>query len=120
MTTRPAEESDYDCAICLSPPDHQVHQCRNGHLFCAECLGEHVSRSADRKCPTCRVALPAEPIRNLVAERMRDARPTECAHCKARMTYGELAAHTPRCPKRAVTCGAAADGCPWRGPARIF
>ena len=78
MTTRPPEESDYDCAICLSPPDHQVHQCRNGHLFCAECLEECLSRASQAKCPTCRVALPREPIRNLVAERALARRPARC------------------------------------------
>ncbi len=45
MTTRPAEESgDYDCAICLSPPDHQVHQCRNA-IIVVKVIIEIVSES---------------------------------------------------------------------------
>ena len=113
MTTRPAEEGDYDCAICLSPPDHQVHQCRNGHLFCAECLEECLSRGS-AKCPTCRVALPREPIRNLVAERALARRPARCPHCSLDLTRGELQAHLLRCPSRVVKC--AGEGCDWSGP----
>ena len=114
MTTRPPEESDYDCAICLSPPDHQVHQCRNGHLFCAECLEECLSRASQAKCPTCRVALPREPIRNLVAERALARRPARCPHCSLDLTRGELQAHLLRCPSRVVKC--AGEGCDWSGP----
>ena len=113
MTTRAAEEGDYDCAICLSPPDHQVHQCRNGHLFCAECLEECLSRGS-AKCPTCRVALPREPIRNLVAERALARRPARCPHCSLDLTRGELQAHLLRCPSRVVKC--AGEGCDWSGP----
>lgn len=67
---RPAESSAYDCAICLSRPAGHVHQCSNGHIFCAECLDEHRAseRSASSRCPTCRVTLPDEPIRNLLIE----------------------------------------------------
>ena len=90
MTTRAAEEGDYDCAICLSPPDHQVHQCRNGHLFCAECLEECLSRGS-AKCPTCRVALPREPIRNLVAERALARRPARAPTLLIRLNQGRIA-----------------------------
>ena len=70
MPVRAAESSAYDCAICLSRPAGHVHQCTNGHIFCAECLDEHRASetSASSRCPTCRVTLPAEPIRNLLVE----------------------------------------------------
>ena len=117
MTTRRASETttEYDCAICLSTPEFQVHQCRNGHLFCAECLLEHKGHRNGSACPTCRVPLPSEPIRNLVAERAIARRPATCKYCNGKMTYGELVAHHPRCPKRTVQCVASAEGCPWAG-----
>ncbi|KAH8068961.1 hypothetical protein JL720_12170 [Aureococcus anophagefferens] len=117
MTTRPASEvsREYDCAICLSTPEGQVHQCRNGHLFCAECLTEHRNKHRGTQCPTCRVALPSEPIRNLVAENAIARRPTVCAFCSLNTTVGELRAHVGRCPKRKVPCVAAGDGCMWNG-----
>ena len=80
-STRPASEmtsTEYDCAICLGTPEFHVHQCRNGHLFCAECLLEHTERRRGTQCPTCRVPLPSEPIRNLVAERAIARRPATC------------------------------------------
>jgi len=114
MTTRPADASDYDCAICLSAPEFQVHQCRNGHLFCAECLQECQARAVNAKCPTCRVALPREPIRNLVAERALARRPARCPHCSLDLTTGELQAHLARCPSRVVRC--VGEGCAFSGP----
>ena len=47
----------------------QVYACAQGHLFCAPCLEQHRSRGTPRarECPTCRVALPDQPIRSLAA-----------------------------------------------------
>ena len=117
MTTRSASEvsREYDCAICLSTPEGQVHQCRNGHLFCAECLTEHRNKHRGTQCPTCRVALPSEPIRNLIAENAIARQPTVCAFCNLNTTVGGLRAHVGRCPKRKVPCVAAGDGCMWNG-----
>ncbi|KAH8088880.1 hypothetical protein JL720_6848 [Aureococcus anophagefferens] len=115
MTTRPASEvsREYDCAICLSTPEGQVHQCRNGHLFCAECLTEHRNKHRGTQCPTCRVALPSEPIRNLVAENAIARQPTVCAFCSLNTTVGE--ARTSAGARSGRCCVAAGDGCMWNG-----
>ena len=117
MAARRAETTPFDCGICLSVPDEQVHQCRNGHLFCAGCLHTHRSsgQQNSNKCPQCRVALPDEPIRCLLAEQSIAAQPNACPHCNAAMTRGEIAGHVERCPRRPVTCSAAA--CTWHGTA---
>ena len=108
--SRAAETSIYDCGICLGVPDDAVHQCRSGHLFCAPCLASHYSsRSANsKKCPTCRVALQAAPIRCLSAEQAIAAMHTVCQHCTKDMTRGQLKDHLPSCPKRPVPCSAEA------------
>ena len=104
---RAANSTPYDCQICLSIPDGSVFQCRNGHLFCDECYESHREsglESADQ-CPTCRVALgDDEPIRSLVSEQQIAAMPTQCPHCAAAMTRGELETHMPTCPQEPVKC----------------
>jgi hypothetical protein len=113
---RAPETSIYDCGICLSLPDDAVHQCRSGHLFCAPCLATHyASGSANsKKCPTCRVALHATPIRCLSAEHAIAEMSTVCHHCAQNMTRGELKEHVPSCPKRPVKCSA--EACEARVP----
>jgi len=113
MSSRRAQTTPFNCGICLSVPDEQVHQCRNGHLFCAGCLVTH--RQNSNKCPQCRVVLPDEPIRCLLAEQSIAAQSSACPHCNAPMTRGEIAGHVERCPQRPDTCSAAA--CTWRGTA---
>ena len=115
MTTRPADSHEYDCAICLSTPEGHVHQCRNGHLFCAECLSEHRARASGTTCPTCRVPLPSEPIRNIVAENAIARQPSTCPFCALQTTVGDLKTHLHACPKRKVSCVAADHGCLWVG-----
>ncbi|KAJ3298624.1 hypothetical protein HDU76_006440, partial [Blyttiomyces sp. JEL0837] len=48
---------DYDCPICVEPPTYGalIPQC--GHVFCIDCITEHLnSRSSEgeKDCPTCR------------------------------------------------------------------
>ena len=114
---RIAEASPLDCSICLSVPDEQVHQCRNGHLFCADCLAAHRSsgQQNSKLCPQCRVTLPKEPIRCLLAEQQIAAQPSACPHCNVAMTRGEISAHVEQCPQRPVICSA--EACAWQGTA---
>ncbi|KAJ1459514.1 hypothetical protein M885DRAFT_585853 [Pelagophyceae sp. CCMP2097] len=112
---REAAQSEYDCAICLSVPDFEVHQCRNGHLYCGTCLREHQRSSS--ACPVCRVALTADPIRCMVAERLIAEVPGNCRFCVAAMARGDIRAHELVCPDRRVACVAAAEGCQWTGGA---
>jgi len=73
-----AAPADCICAICLHLPAGRVDQCANGHAFCAACLARC------RTCPTCRIRLPATPIRCLVAERWIAAArgPARCAFAR--------------------------------------
>ena len=66
MTHAPvrADEDPYECKVCFVSPEGRVHQCPNGHYFCETCMGK-----VD-VCPTCRVQLPAQPIRCLVVEQI--------------------------------------------------
>ena len=108
--SRAAETSIYDCGICLGVPDDAVHQCRSGHLFCAPCLASHYSsgNANSKKCPMCRVALQAAPIRCLSAEQAIAAMHTVCQHCAKDMTRGQRKDHLSSCPRRPVPCCAAA------------
>jgi len=57
-------DDPYECKICYVAPEGRVHQCTNGHYFCEACMAQVET------CPTCRVALPATPIRCLVVEQI--------------------------------------------------
>src|SRR3989338_4043048 len=46
--------SDLECAICLSLLQHP-RQCKNGHLFCLECLTKCLATKPE--CPQCRASL---------------------------------------------------------------
>ena len=115
---RPADDSIFDCTICLSLPASTVVQCRNGHLFCSDCLETHCSSGSSNRsrCPTCRVALGGTPIRCLSAEHAIAAMPSACAYFSAAMTRGEVAAHEESCPQRPVRCRACEAGCTFEGP----
>ena len=63
-----------ECPICYELPGAHVHQCAEGHCFCAECDSSIVNRL----CPICREPLPAQRIRNLVMEQQIAALPATC------------------------------------------
>lgn len=46
--------SKVTCAICLCLI-RKPRQCRNGHLFCAECIGTCIKKHPE--CPQCRCSL---------------------------------------------------------------
>lgn len=106
------DEDELTCPICLDIPEAVVVQCIRGHIFCERCL----KNVPQRRCPTCRVALPDEPIRSLDAERDIAALPAQCTSCHVYMTRSELCKHAPRCPQRRMPCSAAVVGCEWSGP----
>ena len=117
---RAAEESPFDCSICLSIPDAKVQQCTHGHIFCADCLGAHRDSGQARSthCSVCRSLLPDEPIRNRVAEVAIGQLPSACPHCSTGMLRKELASHVESCDARTTPCAAAAEGCTWEGRVR--
>ena len=69
------DEEEMTCSICLDYFHGHVLQCANGHLFCEECLQEHVrvngGHGESGPCPVCRVPVsPSNAVRNLLAERV--------------------------------------------------
>ena len=42
-------------------------QCSNGHIYCKVCLEKHMHENG-RSCPVCRVVIPANLSRSLLAE----------------------------------------------------
>lgn len=103
------ERTAWDCSICLSTPEGHVHQCLNGHFFCAGCL------AGLPRCPECRADLPSTPIRCLAAEQAINALPAACRHCGQEMTRGDRVDHEGVCPEAEVPCDAAEEGCTWTG-----
>lgn len=109
-----------ECPLCLGLPDGHVHQCRNGHIFCAQCLHDQRNSGQPRSndCSKCRVPL-GEHIRCLSAEQTIAQLNTQCRHCNTSMTRGAAADHEPTCPDRWsknprwTICRARAWGCRW-------
>ena len=101
-----AEVSDLTCPLCLDVPEKTIHQCTNGHIFCAECLTAHreSGRSASSKCPTCRVGLSGAAIRNRIAEAAVGMLPGPCKGCGGQMPRKDLAEHERTCDEVSVPC----------------
>merc|ERR1712117_114927 len=55
----------FECSICQELAICEIYQCRNGHLTCHDCFSK-LPRPI--LCPVCRDSMPADPIRNRVAE----------------------------------------------------
>ena len=55
------------CAICLDICLHPT-SCPNGHLYCLECLRSHLRFSQHRSCPSCRICIEGDGVRNMLAE----------------------------------------------------
>ena len=101
-----------ECPVCLTLPEGVVHQCHEGHCYCADCW----NRLDPRRCPECRLPLP-QANRCRAAERAIAALEASCAHCGEATTRGAMAAHLRVCPQRPNFCAAAAAGCCWAGMA---
>ena len=121
-----------NCCVCLDVPLGRVEQCPHGHIMCASastgnlssgssCLHKVRRHAAKQctpgRCPMCRVELPPELSRCLVAEQTIASLPGTCTYCKIGGTRGEIAVHAEACtlgPK--FVCCAADAGCDWTGP----
>ena len=66
------------CSICLQSIVEEVFQCSNGHLFCQDCLGtleeRSLSRTLQRRCPSCQSPLPVPRVRCLVGKHILEWR----------------------------------------------
>ena len=115
----------WECPICMTLPEGAVHQCNEGHCYCADCW----NRLDPRRCPECRQPV-AKANRNRAAERAIATLEWSCEHCGETTTRGALAAHfcaasylpgggplLHACPQRPNFCAAAAAGCVWVGMA---
>ncbi|KAK3279839.1 hypothetical protein CYMTET_12291 [Cymbomonas tetramitiformis] len=115
-----AEDPICKCNICFEEPFFLTVQCANGHLFCSKCYQQHREcRTTEswKSCPVCRVPLPPQPIRNLLAESILGSRPATCdyedAGCTADITRGGKAEHVKRCEFGTTECPQ--QGCTWSG-----
>ena len=102
---------EWECSVCLSLPEGEVHQCNEGHCYCIECWNR---LEEPRRCPECRQELP-QANRNRAAERAIAALAWSCEHCGEATTRGAKAAHLAACPQVPTVCAAAAAGCGWAG-----
>ena len=93
----------HECAVCLTIPEGEVHQCNEGHCYCVDCWNR---LHEPRRCPECRQPLPPA-NRNRVAERAIAALESSCKHCGEATTRGAMAQHLQVCSQRL----AAAAGC---------
>eukprot|EP00964_Phaeocystis_antarctica_P072500 scaffold44359_cov48-Phaeocystis_antarctica.AAC.1 len=107
-----AEEA-LECPVCLTLPEGEVHQCNEGHCYCAACWNR---LEEPRRCPECRQPIP-QANRNRTAERAIAALEWSCEHCGEATTRGAKAAHVSACPQRPTVCAASAAGCGWAGVA---
>jgi hypothetical protein len=99
-----------ECPVCLTLPEGEVHQCNEGHCYCADCW----KRLDPRRCPECRQPVPLV-NRNRAVERAIAALAWSCEHCGVATTRGAKAAHLSTCPQLPTACTGAAAGCAWAG-----
>ena len=100
------------CPVCLDLPSGEVHQCFEGHCFCASCW----NRFDPHRWPSCRDWLPNK-NRNRDREARIAALAAACDHCGVKTTRGATADHLRTCHLRPTTCSAATAGCGWKGMA---
>mmetsp|Transcript_31631 Transcript_31631/g.37217 ORF Transcript_31631/g.37217 Transcript_31631/m.37217 type:complete len:366 (-) Transcript_31631:708-1805(-) len=97
----PMPMTDYSCQVCLGVPCGEVYECSNEHIFCAECLKEHMKQSAafSQYCPLCRVTLPSsdQPTRRPLIEEIIANSPAKCLHCPTSLITKDLPHHGMVC-----------------------
>jgi hypothetical protein len=100
-----------ECGVCLTLPEGEVHQCHEGHCYCAGCWNR---LEEPRRCPECRQPVP-QTNRSRATERAIAALEASCEHCGEATTRGAMATHLIACPQLPTACAAAAAGCGWAG-----
>lgn len=50
-------DSDHYCVICLSDIDGKPVHLKCGHVFCGQCITDHLISDRTTRCPTCRTGL---------------------------------------------------------------
>ena len=61
----------FQCPVCLLLPICDIYQCKDGHLVCMICYNK-LPVQLPIRCPTCRTAMPTEPIRARAVEQVSD------------------------------------------------
>ena len=113
MSTELFSGISWECPVCMTVPEGEVHQCHEGHHYCFDCWNR---LEEPRRCPVCRQPVP-QANRNRGIEQVIATLDASCEHCGEimRATRGAKAAHLAVCPKRPTACTAAAEGCRWAG-----
>ena len=109
-----------ECPICedniMGP---QIHQCKNGHTFCAPCK----SKFATPQCPTCNVSIvPARLGRALPLEKAAEHIPLPCKYkedgCPDTIAFPNYHEHVKDCDYRPFACPTnlhTPGNCDWTG-----
>ena len=112
MDACPIRDCALACGVCLDLPKGEVHQCHEGHTYCAECW--HGLDQQNRTCPECRQRLPLA-NRCRTAERAIAALEWRCEHCAEVSTRGEARPHLLVCLQQPTVCDESGGGCAWAG-----
>jgi hypothetical protein len=109
---------DLRCPVCVSLLRCPIVQCKNGHLFCQDCVGKLT------QCPECRVRISGDSLaRALFVERQVKQIRVHCIYrypedpdvaleewvpapdgCDAVLSLSEQHGHHVVCPRRFVSC----------------
>ena len=100
-------DKNFFCPICKAVLKDPV-QCHNEHLFCNECLTQHLKNS--KTCPVCKEDLTEETINkpSRIVTNYLDGLIINCDHsergCTELIELGRLEAHSRTCNYKPVTC----------------
>ena len=101
-------DKNFFCPICKAVLKDPV-QCHNEHLFCNECLTQHLKNS--KTCPVCKEDLTEETLLNKpsrIVTNMLNAQIIKCDYsergCTESIELGRLEAHSRTCSYKPVTC----------------
>jgi hypothetical protein len=125
MRYRGEEYENYICPVCQDIC-RKPRQCKDGHLFCFECLKQVIEHNPS--CPVCRTDLALETIsRNLVAEKQIENLLVWCRYhfelgedeeclvsedgCTESLMSSNLAAHEKQCLYAWTICPYGSDKC---------
>lgn len=108
------------CPICCDLLQQPVMQCPKQHLFCGACVDRLLSNpTLERRCPTCREALPRKlQAAPRLVDSLLERVPHACIYrgCpETSIPKLEFEAHKSACPHAPASCSNAAYGCDWDG-----